>query len=82
MVDPDITEVVKNGQNGYFAKPNPKDFANKIAKILNNDELRHSMSTKSVEYANGLSLHQQSTKLVNLYESAIDTLGLKKIDTH
>lgn len=72
LVDPDVTRVVIDGENGYIAKNSSRDFASKITRILSNESLRSKMSLRSVELANEQSASKQGAKLLRLYEETIE----------
>lgn len=72
MVDGDITEVVEDSRNGYICKNNAKDMAKRLATILDDEELRASMSLHSKKLAKQYSVAHQTKKLVSLYKSAIE----------
>jgi 1,2-diacylglycerol 3-alpha-glucosyltransferase len=71
MVDKQITQVVVNGENGYFTRNSTRDFAAKLSLILENDQLYNRMSKRSVELARTLSAAKQAAKLLKLYEETI-----------
>jgi 1,2-diacylglycerol 3-alpha-glucosyltransferase len=72
MVDKDISEVVKQGINGFFARNSARDFASKITRILQDDALRERMSKASVELASEYSASNQAAKLLRLYQETIE----------
>jgi 1,2-diacylglycerol 3-alpha-glucosyltransferase len=72
MVDQEISEVVIDGENGYFARNSSRDFAAKIVKILANIKLQKSMSVRSRELAAEVSASKQALKLLRLYEETIE----------
>jgi 1,2-diacylglycerol 3-alpha-glucosyltransferase len=72
IVDPEVSEVVADGENGFIAKVSARDLASKILKILKNDVLRSNMSTRSVEYAGNFTAGKQAAKLLRLYEATIE----------
>ena len=71
MLDKDITEVVKDGVNGYIVRSSAKEMAKKIITILNDDELHKSMSEASSRMAAKYSVEHQTILLEKLYASAI-----------
>ncbi len=71
MVDKDITEVVKDGVNGYIVRSSAKEMAKKIIAILSDDALKQSMSEASARMAAKYSVEHQTILLEKLYESAI-----------
>lgn len=72
MVDHDVSEVLKAGQNGFFAKKNPKDLAAKILQLLGNEALRTRMGKRSIELGKSYTPGHQATKLLRLYEETIE----------
>jgi 1,2-diacylglycerol 3-alpha-glucosyltransferase len=71
IVDPDVTETVLDGENGYVARNSSRDFAAKVMRILANESLRNRMASRSVELASKTSASKQATKLLRLYEETI-----------
>jgi 1,2-diacylglycerol 3-alpha-glucosyltransferase len=72
MVDRDVTSVVRDGENGYFAKNNPKDLAAKILKVLSNESRRVKLGQRGIELAQEYSAGKQALKLLRLYEETIE----------
>jgi 1,2-diacylglycerol 3-alpha-glucosyltransferase len=72
MVDREISEVMASGQNGYFARNAPRDFAAKLIAVLTNDKLHKRFSERSVELAAEVSASQQAAKLLRLYQETIE----------
>lgn len=71
MCDRLVSEVVKDGENGFYCKDAPKSMANKIATILSDDKLRNKMSKKAKEIAGKFSERSQAQKIIKLYEKII-----------
>jgi 1,2-diacylglycerol 3-alpha-glucosyltransferase len=71
MVDREISQVVVNGENGYYARNSPRDFAAKIINILSNPRLYQKMSERGIELAKEVSAKKQAEKLVALYQETI-----------
>lgn len=71
MVDPDISEVVRDGENGFFARNSSRDLADKILHVLGDNALHQRMSRRSLELCSLTSPGRQATKLLRLYEEAI-----------
>lgn len=71
MVDEPVTEVVKDGVNGYFCKDDPIDMAAKIRRILEDPKLQKKMSTQSRKIAKAFSERAQSKKILGLYKQVI-----------
>jgi 1,2-diacylglycerol 3-alpha-glucosyltransferase len=77
LVDPHVTQVVINGENGYIAKNTSRDFASKILQVLGSDTRRSRMSARSVELAALQTASKQAVKLLRLYEETIEDYGNK-----
>lgn len=75
MVDRDITEVVRDGVSGLFAKNNARDFATKLLRILQDDQLRHQLSRGGRELGAQFSPRREAEKLLRLYEEVIPSHG-------
>lgn len=71
MTDKGITEVVIDGENGYFAKSTARDFAAKLLKILTDPQLQKRFSARGEELAKALTVGGQVHKLVDLYQDAV-----------
>lgn len=71
IVDEEVTEVVRNGKNGYFCKNDPVDMAKKIKKILEDSEKQIEFGQESKRMAMKFSEATQSKKISDLYESLI-----------
>lgn len=71
IVDPTVTEVLVNGQNGFVANPNPTSLAKKIEIIFKNPELAKKFSKQSKKIACMHSQDEQIKKLEDLYNKII-----------
>lgn len=72
LCDPLAPACFINGENGYVARNDPSDFANKIVKILSDKELYKRFSAKSRELAQDLTERRQTEKIVELYQQSLD----------
>jgi 1,2-diacylglycerol 3-alpha-glucosyltransferase len=72
MIDQEISEIVHDGENGYFSRNSTRDFAAKILKILADNTLRKKMSKRSIELSSQVSAGKQAAKLLRLYEETIE----------
>lgn len=72
MIDRDITEIVKNGQNGFYTRATARDFASKLVKILRDPELQRRMAKHSIELSAAYSASKQAIKLLRLYEEVTE----------
>jgi glycosyltransferase involved in cell wall biosynthesis len=72
MVDPDVNQVLVDGESGYVARNSSRDLAAKIVKILRDPELQQRMSKKAAHFASGISAGKQAAKLLRLYQETIE----------
>jgi glycosyltransferase involved in cell wall biosynthesis len=77
MIDGAVAEVLRDGENGFVARNNLRDFAAKINKILSHPKLRESMSKRGQEIAKEYSAVNQAKKLAKVYE---DLLASRRAD--
>lgn len=70
LCDPLAPACFINGENGYVARDDPDDFANKIIEILSDKDLYKKFSHKSRELAKDLTERRQTEKIVELYSKA------------
>ena len=68
LIDSKVTQVVRDGENGYFVEDSPEEMSDRILDILENDELRQKMSKRSREIARTLTEKNQVKKLETLYK--------------
>ena len=71
MIDKDVTEIVKDGKNGYFARNTVKDFAKKLELVLAVTDSSHTMQQVSRKLAAEYSGAKQAKKLEVLYQNVI-----------
>lgn len=71
MVDEPVTEVVRDGQNGYFCRNDPAEMAAKIAAILASPQTRTRMSTASRTIAGEFTEQRQSDKILAIYRKIL-----------
>ncbi len=72
LIDHDLTEVVREGQNGVYAKATPKDFSHKLIALLRAPDKLEQMGRRSIELASQYSASQQTVKLLRLYQEVIE----------
>jgi 1,2-diacylglycerol 3-alpha-glucosyltransferase len=72
MNDKDITEVVRDGVNGYIARNTARDLSKKLLLLLGNDLKRTAMGVASVKLARRYSAAHQAAQLEKLYQNAIE----------
>lgn len=71
IVDKKVSEVVKDGKNGFFANPNGLSIARKVLEILDDAKLRNKFSKNSIKIASKYSEEIQVQKQIDLYEKLI-----------
>lgn len=71
MIDEPVTEVVKDGENGFFCQDDPIDMAAKIRRILENPELQKKMGATSRKLAGKFSEKRQSKQILDLYKKVV-----------
>lgn len=71
MIDHKVTEVVKDGINGYFCQDDPIDMAAKLHKVLEDPALAKKMGAESKKIAKQFSEKAQSKKILDLYAEII-----------
>lgn len=75
LIDREVSEVVQDGKNGYFAKNNATDIARKITSLLSDAKKRESFGEYSKMLAAKFTEKKQTKKLEKLYEDAIARHG-------
>lgn len=71
LTDTGVSEVVHDGENGYYADANPQSIAEKVVSILSNEKLRKEFSKASKDIASRYTEREQTEKLAVLYETAV-----------
>lgn len=77
LLDRELSEVMKDGENGYFAENNPTDIAHKITDILSSKTKYDKFSQRSKQLANNYTQTEQTQKIVELYETIIRNFRIK-----
>ena len=72
IIDKEVSEVVKDGVNGYFAENNPESVAEKVIAILKSPKKQAEFSAESKKLANKFTERSQVKKLEKLYKKLID----------
>lgn len=80
MIDPDLSEVVIDDENGFIVPNAVNEFAEAILKILGDDKLRRAFSKKSRDLSAQFTEAGQIKKLEKLYETATARHTLKQFD--
>ena len=71
MIDRDVTEVVSNGKNGFYARHSARSLAKQILIVLGDSGLRVRMGNASTRLAEGYGVKEQASRLIELYEATI-----------
>lgn len=71
LTDSGVSEVVHDGENGYFADSDPQSIAEKVVTILSDNVLRQKFSKASIQIASKFTEKEQTRKLDQLYKKAI-----------
>lgn len=80
MIDPELSEVVFDDENGYIVPNTVNEFAEAVSRLLSDPKLRKTFSKKSRELSAGFTEKGQIEKLVKLYETAIARYETKQFD--
>lgn len=78
LVDRDLSEVVEDGKNGYFARNNATDFAKKVVTLLSSPKKRETFGEHSKQLALKYTERKQIKKLEKLYQDVILDHGKEK----
>lgn len=68
MCDPDVSEVVKDGQNGYIVDDTPTELARAVSLIFANPELARRFGQRSRQLAGRFTEAKQAKKVAALIE--------------
>ena len=71
LIDQDLSEVVIDGENGYFARDDAKDFADKVLKLLSSPTKRQRFGERSKQLASRYTEGRQAMKIIRLYDKII-----------
>lgn len=71
MIDPELSEIVFDGENGYIVTDDVSEFARAINRLLSDRSLYETFSKRSHELAEQFTESGQVEKLVKIYETAI-----------
>ncbi len=71
LIDTEVSEVVHDGENGYYAKNQPTDFANKVTALLSSPAKRRKFGERSKQLAMAYTEKKQMKKLEKLYHDVI-----------
>lgn len=71
LTDSGVSEVVIDGENGYYADSNPASMAEKVLAILSDDTLAKKFSAASIKIAGKYTESEQTRKLDEIYQKAV-----------
>ncbi len=71
MIDEPVTEVVKDGVNGYFCQNDPIDMAAKVRHILEDPKLAKKMGAEGRKIAGKFSEKAQTKQILALYDEIL-----------
>lgn len=80
MIDPDLSEVVFDDENGFIVPNDVSEFASAINRILGDAKLSKRFSARSRELSGQFTERGQIEKLEKLYETAIARHETKQFD--
>lgn len=72
LIDTELSEVVRDGENGYFARNNATDMARKVVDLLKSPTKRVKFGEESKRLAARYTERSQVRKLEALYQKIID----------
>ena len=67
LIDQKVTQVVRDGENGYFVENTPEDMSDRVIELLEDESLRKKMGASSKKIAATLTEASQVKKLEKLY---------------
>ena len=65
-------ELIEDGVNGFFVQPNPRDIAEKIALLIEDNQLRAKMGQEARGTAKEYSRQKVARKTLEAYEKVLD----------
>jgi len=80
MIDPGLSEVVFDGENGFIVDNDADAFADAVSTLLSDKKLRTRFGARSRELANEFTEEGQIKKLEKLYATAIARHETKRYD--
>lgn len=81
LVDRELSEVMVDGENGYFANENGMSIGRKVIEILKNKDRKNEFGIKSRQLARKFAEKKQVRKQIKLYESLIATRSEEEYDS-
>lgn len=80
MIDPELSEVVFDDENGYIVPNDVNEFASAVSRIFRDEELYERFSARSCELSGTYTEAGQIAKLEKIYETAIARQQSKQFD--
>lgn len=71
MIDPMLSEVVKDGVNGYIVEDNPPSFAGAVIELLDDEQKRKAFGAESKKLSAKFTERKQVQKLEKMYEKIV-----------
>lgn len=71
LIDRELSEVMREGENGYYARNNPTDVARKVVDLLGSPKKREHFGARSQELARVYTQKKQTKKIEKLYKDVI-----------
>lgn len=81
LTDSGVSEVVRDGENGFVADANPQSMAEKVVAILSDTGLREKFGEASKRIAGSYTEIEQTKKLEALYQHALNDHSEKRRTT-
>ncbi|MCD6500400.1 glycosyltransferase family 4 protein [bacterium] len=69
---PGLRDSVKNGFNGLLVKPNPKELADEIIKVLKDEKLRKELSRNAIKWAKRFSWDKSADEFMKVVEDVVN----------
>ena len=80
LIDQKVTQVVRDGENGYFVENSSDDMAAHVIKLLRSKKLRSEMGERSKQIARNLTEKRQVKKLETLYRKVVRAAEKKRAE--
>lgn len=71
LVDPELSEVLEDGKNGYLAANDANDVTSKLDELFSDDKKREAFGAYSKTLAKKFTEKRQVAKLAKLYEQSV-----------
>ena len=75
-----VSEMVREGIDGFLTEQDPFQFSQKVCYILNNKELYNEMSRRARENAQQMSIARCSAVLVDCYQEMLEKYNKKSLE--